>query len=420
MVATMKNKLGPAMLEHPGPWPQPDLEVETMSQRTPSAPPVNNPVTIPSPPITEPCTNINDLSIRYMQDFRETMPESTEVDNIQHAMRELHQLFGQMDPASFGPLALRQVRQAMIEANLTRRVVNARIDRIKRMFRWAVSFELVQPSVWHGLTSLRGLRRGQHGVREAPGIKPVPLEAVEATLPHLGEFLRAMVQVQLLTACRAGEVIVMRTCDIDFSTDPWVFRPEKHKGQWRGLSREILIGRKAQEILQPFLRHDEPEAYVFPAHRGRPPRVELLHRLRQQWKPDDYLTPAHAAELVGTSRPYVFKLCYAKRKIRVQKKGYWTRVNLYDLIDCMSRNQRPPGEKYKRRSYTHGIATACKRAGVPRWSPLQLRHAAATLIRAKYGIEAAQIVLGHARADVTQIYAERDTSKARQIIAEIG
>jgi integrase len=49
-----------------------------------------------------------------------------------------------------------------------------------------------------------------------------------------------------------------------------------------------------------------------------------------------------------------------------------------------------------------------------------LRHSAATEIRKRYGLEAAAVVLGHARADVTQIYAERDQDLAKRIIAEVG
>ena len=55
-----------------------------------------------------------------------------------------------------------------------------------------------------------------------------------------------------------------------------------------------------------------------------------------------------------------------------------------------------------------------------RWSPLQLRHTAATLIRARYGLEASQNVLGHAKADVTQLHDERDAAKVLEIMAEIG
>ena len=51
-----------------------------------------------------------------------------------------------------------------------------------------------------------------------------------------------------------------------------------------------------------------------------------------------------------------------------------------------------------------------------RWHPNQLRHTAATLIRARFGLEAAQAVLGHASADMTQVYAERDLAKAAEVM----
>ena len=55
-----------------------------------------------------------------------------------------------------------------------------------------------------------------------------------------------------------------------------------------------------------------------------------------------------------------------------------------------------------------------------KWCPNRLRHSAATEIRKQYGLEAAQVVLGHAAADVTQVYAERDLELARRVIGEAG
>jgi site-specific recombinase XerC len=54
------------------------------------------------------------------------------------------------------------------------------------------------------------------------------------------------------------------------------------------------------------------------------------------------------------------------------------------------------------------------------WSPNQLRHAAGTEVRRQYGLEAAQVILGHAKADVTQVYAERDQALAAEIMQKIG
>lgn len=115
---------------------------------------------------------------------------------------------------------------------------------------------------------------------------------------------------------------------------------------------------------------------------------------------------------------------------------------------------RPPAERYDRVSYTIAIARACDRAfPLPenlakrddethavwmarltaeehaavkewrkshRWAPNQLRHNYATRVRKEHGLEAAQVVLGHARADVTQIYAERNEELAAAVAAKLG
>ena len=55
-----------------------------------------------------------------------------------------------------------------------------------------------------------------------------------------------------------------------------------------------------------------------------------------------------------------------------------------------------------------------------RWSPNRLRHSAGTEIRKRFGLEGAQVVLGHASANVTQVYVERDLQKAVEIMREVG
>ncbi len=60
------------------------------------------------------------------------------------------------------------------------------------------------------------------------------------------------------------------------------------------------------------------------------------------------------------------------------------------------------------------------KAKVPRFHPNQIRHTVGTEVRAKFGLEAAQVLLGHSRADVTQTYAERDMAKAVEVARKIG
>ena len=93
-------------------------------------------------------------------------------------------------------------------------------------------------------------------------------------------------------------------------------------------------------------------------------------------------------------------------------------------------------DRFKHGDYNQAINRACDRAfpapkGMKgdelkawrkghRWAPNRLRHSAATAVRQQHGLEAAQAVLGHASADVTQIYAERDIEMAAAIMAQVG
>jgi len=49
-----------------------------------------------------------------------------------------------------------------------------------------------------------------------------------------------------------------------------------------------------------------------------------------------------------------------------------------------------------------------------------LRHLAASEIRKKHGLEAAQVMCGHKNASTTEIYAEVNQEKGVQIAREMG
>lgn len=75
---------------------------------------------------------------------------------------------------------------------------------------------------------------------------------------------------------------------------------------------------------------------------------------------------------------------------------------------------------YTSQSYGRAVSRACKAAKVPHWHPHQLRHSFATRVRASHGLDAAQAILGHKTARVTEIYAERVGGLAKKVVDEIG
>jgi len=301
-----------------------------------------------------------------------------ELENLRLALRPLRRLYGHTQVAAFGPLALRAVQADLVKSGLSRGVVNARVNRMRRVFKWGASYQLIPASIFEALRTVPGLQRGRCEAREAPPVQPAPDAHVNATLPFLPDPVRAMVELQRLTGCRPGEVMVMRAIDLNMSGPVWIYRPDSHKNKHRGKDRIIFLGPQAQEVIKPFLTTNL-EAYLFS------PRayVEVMHQRRAEQRK--------------------IKRTHSERRLRRTTKP-----------------RRVPGERYNRRSYRIAIVRACQKAGVPAWSPLQLRHTAATTFRAKYGVEAAKVILGHTKVETTQIYAERDLEKAEEIMAEIG
>ena len=122
------------------------------------------------------------------------------------------------------------------------------------MFTWGVSEEHVAPNVATALSSVKGLRKGRSEAVESEPVVPVDDATVQATLPHMSPTLTAMVQLQLLTGARPGEICFLRPCDVTLGVDGvWRYTPDSHKTEHLGKRRRIHIGPKAQEILRPFL-----------------------------------------------------------------------------------------------------------------------------------------------------------------------
>jgi hypothetical protein len=71
--------------------------------------------------------------------------------NSRFAVRPLRKLYGTTPACEFGPLALKAVREEMIQADICRNEINKRMGRFKRMFAWGVENELIPALVHHGL-----------------------------------------------------------------------------------------------------------------------------------------------------------------------------------------------------------------------------------------------------------------------------
>jgi hypothetical protein len=145
-------------------------------------------------------------------------------------------------------------------------------------------------------------------------------------------------------------VCSMRTCDIhqhharipkEVAGLCWIYIPDSHKTEDHGKDRTVLLGPQAQEILEPWLRPDAPEAFLF-----SPAEARAWFDARRRANRKTPMTPSQR-----------------KRTRKANPK-------------------RAPGDCYPEHAYATAIGKACRRAGVPHWFPLQLRHNGATRLRA--------------------------------------
>lgn len=297
------------------------------------------------------------------------------ISMIRTTLRRWREHFGRLPAAEITPGLLRDWRAAVAR--------ETSVDRARRstavvlvMYRWAVSYELIPLDVYQRLKTIEPLR----SQRRKP-VGPAPMEAVSAVRNHVSDQVRTMIDLQLLTGMRPGEVCAIRPCDITMNNHVWIYQPETHKTAHHGHERIIYLGPQAQNLLRPFLTGRMLTAYCF--------------------SPAEAMTTWLAARHAARKTP----LCYGNRPGTNRKTN----------------PRRRPSDHYTRTSYGRAVARACATAGVPHWHPHQLRHNYATEVRKRYGLEAARILLGHCSALVTEaVYAERDQQAAMRIAAEIG
>lgn len=306
--------------------------------------------------------------------------QSHEYANFKPVLKLLNEMYGDKRVNEFGPLALKAVRERMIRDGRARTYINKQCIRTRLIFRWGVAEEIIEAATYQALLAVPGLKRGRTLAKESDPVRPAPAAHIEAVEPFVSRQLWAMIQLQILTGARPGELVIMRPVDIDTSGKTWFYRPITHKTAYRDRPRTVYMGPKAQGIVRPFLVDRALVDFLFSPQDAEAERRAKMHVARK--------TPMSCGNVPGSNRTEEPEL--------------------------------KPGARYTVNSYRRAIERACISAGVPVWSPGQLRHNAATNVRKEFGLEAAQLLLGHAKADVTQLYAEVNELKAIEVAAKIG
>ena len=357
---------------------------------------------------------IDELCLRFVE-WAESYyrhPDGTPTGSMQpirHALRFVIQEFGAERVRSFGPLKLKRVREAMIDAGLCRTNINRLLHWVRRVFSWGVENELVPIDVYSALKTVAPLKRGRTKARESDPVQAVAEGTVTNTIPYLPKVVADMVRLQLLTGARPGEICALRPRDVTIQTNGvWVYRLTSHKTAHRGKERRIHIGPQGQTVLRPYLDR-EPDAYCFvPAESEQERNAERRANRKSPMTPSQAARrPKHNRRCPPSDR--YTKDSYRRAVVRACEIAFGMPTELRNIdrklpVDEKERLQKQASEWRKRHC----------------WAPNRLRHSRATIIREKYGIEAAQVVLGHSDPRVTEIYAARDFGMAAEIMLKIG
>jgi integrase len=375
----------------------------------------------------KPDLSINELVLtywRFAEDYYGFKRRRGISFNIKDALRILKDLYGHTPAAEFGPLALKACRAAMLKKDWSRTYINAQVDKLRRVFRWAASEQLVPVTVWQALRTVEALRRGRTNARETKKVRPVSTEHVEATLPHMPPLVQAMVEFQRLTGCRPDEVCRVRPLDIDMGNPKcWVYRPGsdacefgQHKTAHHDHDHLILIGPRAQEVLRPYLG-TKLDAYCFNPREGE--RHRSLNRRVVRKTP---LTPSQRARKPKAKRKRPPQDRYPVTSYR--NAIYRACDRAFPLPGNLSPHQSEDEKKESRAAWWARLTTEEREAvrawrREHRWHPNQLRHSRATELRS-HGLDMVKTILGHSKVETSQVYAEKDIHAAMELVSRIG
>lgn len=342
---------------------------------------------------------------------------SSDLHRIKPALKPLIHLYRDSLATDFGPQCFKAVRETMLQSGLTRQGINRRMKLVCRAFKWAASEGKIPAAIYETLRLVPSLKLGRTTAREAKKIKPIDDSVVDATIPHMPPIVADMVQFQRITGCRPSEVCNLTPASLDRSDDIWVATLTEHKTAHHGHTRKLFIGPRVQTIISTYLERETDEALFQPCEtmamrrrKDSESRITPLSCGNRPGKRSGGLKGTHARKKAGdryTTNSYRRAIHYACDKAFPAPAPLGKRSGESDAARRKRLNQQQLEELQKWQS-EH------------RWSPNRLRHTRGTEVRKTHGIEAAQVLLGHSNADVTQVYAERDETLAKHVARETG
>ncbi|MBI1347227.1 tyrosine-type recombinase/integrase [bacterium] len=192
--------------------------------------------------------------------------QTDEVYCFKSAMAPVIELYGLLPISEFRPSHLKAARSIMVDKGWCRKYVNKSVCRVRHVFKWGIESDMVEPSVLDRLRAIAPLLPGKTEAKDHPEREAVPLADIEAVKKRLKQQNRDLIDLQLVTGARPGELIMLTTGMIDRGGSVWVAKLVDHKTLHHGKTRKLYFGPKAQLILSRYLKAD-PDQRLFATSR---------------------------------------------------------------------------------------------------------------------------------------------------------
>jgi integrase len=199
----------------------------------------------------QPSLTVADCILRYVEHLEKF---DTLSDRQRAALRYLNRGFGHYKPEQIGMAEITRLRETILtDGTHVRQEVNRAMRELARFWRWCAAHELAPAEVHARFGVLEPLKAGRCNAPESKGVSVVPLEHVRAVQAIVVNTVRAMIELQLLTGARPGEIVGLKVEDLDRTVDPWKAELTEHKTAHRGKKRVLFFGEQAQALLKPFI-----------------------------------------------------------------------------------------------------------------------------------------------------------------------
>jgi len=304
----------------------------------------------------------------------------------------------------FGPDELRDVQGAMVDYRYSRSIpaesegppeqiaytrtgINRLMSQARKMWQWAAAREIVPIPAVRRMREVKPLRIGRSPAKDALKRLAVTEQELDAVTEKVTRVVADMLRLMWTTAMRPSEVCRMRPFDI-LRDDPlcWLYVPGSdvshvgdHKTAHHQRVRAIPLASRAQAILRPRIADYNSKEHIFSP-------VEAVQELLDR----------RAAE-------------------RKTPQGYGNRPGTNRKEHPMIR----PGTKYSISAFCVAVKRGCKRAGVARFTPRDIRRTAATRIRSRLSKDDARLILGQVSVGTTEIYLLEEVQEAMKVAKKL-